>query len=68
MTELKAGDRIVFCNGKKNRRLKDVTIGKIYTISNSHRFIGDVMFIDDAEDCNYAACGDGDGKATKIID
>ena len=68
MSELKAGDRIIFCKGKKNKCLADVTIGKIYTLSDSSRFLGDVKFIDDAEDCNYSASDDGDGKATKIID
>ena len=66
MNSLKQGDKVVFCRGKKNKLLEDVTIGKIYTIIEDE--LSDVFFVDDVGSRNFSAMPDGDGKATKIID
>jgi hypothetical protein len=64
---LEIGDKIVFCRGKRNNNLEDVTVGRIYTIDGDDG--NGLFFIDDASDKNWACSqyGTALGKATKII-
>lgn len=65
MAKFKAGDKIVFGRGEKNKQLMDLTIGKIYLVENCD---GSVVVVDDAGD-HYEINGMfAAGKPTKIID
>lgn len=62
----KAGDKIVFGRGKKNRGLCDITIGKIYTLLGSEG--QDPYFYADNGRHDSAGIDDGfNGKATLVV-